>query len=238
MSTLILGHRGAMGYAPENTLLSFTLAAQQQAQGVELDVFLTKDKKIVITHDENTKRLTGKKLTVRQSPLAELKTLDFGRGEQIPTLEEFLEKFSKIFSVINIEIKSTGLTNDGIEDAVANCIRDFHLEEKVVLSSFNFFNLLRLKKKYPSLKRGYLISPHTWTNRWIFLIKKIEPWSVNLGTQFSPRDIPFFRKLAPQVWVWTVNEEKEMESWIQSGIDGLITNFPDRALQIQKNYET
>src|SRR3989338_5875450 len=115
MGMLILGHRGSSKRAPENTLRSFQYAFEEGADGIELDVFLSKDGHLVVTHDENLKTLIGINVWTRRLNLSELKKLDFGDGEKIPTLDEFFENFGQKFKIINVEIKSTGIFSDGVE---------------------------------------------------------------------------------------------------------------------------
>lgn len=230
MTPLVIAHRGASGEAPENTLKAFRLAKDQGADGIELDVFLSKDGEMVVTHDENLKKLTGKNVWTRNLTLAELKQLDFGEGEKIPTLEEVLEQFGSAFKIINIEIKTTGFFTDGIEKAVIPLIQKFNLTEKIVLSSFNPLHLLRCKKLAPEIKRATLMFHRHWPAQRPFWTRWVEASQMNLEARWykTPSVAKRYNKLQKPIWVWTVNEEEEMKYWIQKGVAGIITNYPGR----------
>ena len=240
MKPLVIAHRGASGMAPENTLKAFRLAAEQGSDGIELDFMLSLDGIVVITHDENLKRLTGHDIETRRTTLSSLKELDFGEGEKIPTLDEMFQEFSKKFLVINVEIKSTGYRTDGIEKALINVIDKHQLREKILVSSFNPLHLLRMKKLAPDIKRGYLIYERPWLAQRTFWIKGIKATSVNLSAEWCEemRRFEKYKKLAPQTWVWTVNDEHEMKKWIDRGVNAIITNYPSRLRKILANVST
>lgn len=228
--TLVIGHRGASGYTPENTLKSFEQAARQNADGIELDVFLTSDGEVVVTHDENCKRLAGVDMWVRKSTLAKLKELDFGQKEKIPTLREVLSEFGSIFNVINIEIKSTGIFSDGIEQAVTDLVSHFKLDKKVLISSFNPLNLYRVKKCAPQIRRGLLVDPDSKITQLLGLwIPLTEPDTLNIENKWSKssKNMYILEKLQKKLWVWTVNSKEDMTFWSDKGADAIITNYPD-----------
>lgn len=229
MKPLILAHRGASGYAPENTMKAFDLALKQGADGVEMDVFLTTDKHVVITHDDELFRLTGQKLITCKQNLQTLKSLDFGEGEKIPTLAEFFDAFGKKLSVINVEIKSTGLRTNGIEQAVLQCIRQFKLEEQVYISSFNPMHLIRMRKIAPEIKRGYLVWPPKKMAHRDFWITRAQPQTMNLPLNWlTPQR---FKKYSEdkKIWAWDVDLDPALlQKWLGHPIEALITNYPDR----------
>ncbi len=222
-----------MGDAPENTLKSFELALKQGADGIELDVFLSKDGEVVVTHDEQLKRLTGQNLITRRSTLKELKKLDFGQGEKIPTLKEVLDHFGQKFSVINIEIKSTGLFSDGIEKKVAAIIDDFGMGGRVLVSSFNLLNLLRISKISPFIPRGYLSSTENWYIPPALGVPLCQATSVNLNYQaVTDEIIQYYCRQKKQIWLWTVNSQQDMDHWIKQPVTAIITNYPGRLRQL------
>lgn len=230
---LIIGHRGASGDAPENTLASFRLAAAQGADGIEFDVFQTTDKEIVVTHDENLKRITGHDVWTRRLTLKELRELDFGKGEKIPTMEEVLSEVGSLFSVLNIEIKSTGMFTDGIEQILIDRIKKYHMEEKVLVSSFNPLHILRIKRLAPFIRTGYLISPRHWTARRKIFIRHSGAVSINVDHEWlSDRLLEVYRTMGKLIWVWTVNEEEDIKRWISKPVSAIITNYPGRLKQL------
>lgn len=224
---LIIAHRGSSGEAPENTMKAFELALEQGADGIELDVFMTADGKVVVTHDENLKRLSGHDVWTRRLTLAALKKLDMGEGERIPTLDEVLDRFGRYFKIINIEIKSTGVKTDGIERAVIGRVMDHGVMDNAFVSSFNFFHLLRLRLLNRGLKRGYLIAPGNWISKGV--MRRCEPASINLDHSWlSEKRFNAYQRLKIPIWVWTVNARDDMERWADKDVQAIITNYPAR----------
>jgi glycerophosphoryl diester phosphodiesterase len=231
MKPLIIAHRGASASEPENTLKAFQTAYKLGADGIELDIHLTKDGKIVVCHDNNIKRITGKPLKIAHSSLAQLRKLDFGKGEKIPTLDEVFDGFLKKFSIINVEVKSTGLSNHGVEEKLAKCLKKFKAHDKVLVSSFNPFNLLRVKNLVPNLRLGYLMCREQNViarNRlWPSVLR---PHSLNLDQNLYKyaRHRTLFKTDYPK-WIWTVNTLKDMRFWIaRNDVEAIITNYPDK----------
>ncbi len=124
---LKIGHRGAMGYAPENTLGSFAKALELGVDGIELDVHVCKSGEVVVIHDERVDRTTNGKGQVKEMTLKELKELDAGKGERIPTLEEVLD-FVDRRAFIDIELKAEGIGNS-VADIVRKYIQEHELEK-------------------------------------------------------------------------------------------------------------
>jgi glycerophosphoryl diester phosphodiesterase len=228
---LVIGHRGAMGYEPENTMRSFRLAHEMKADGIELDVFLTRDEKIVVTHDANTKKLANGSLVVMKSHSRDLRKLDFGKGEKIPFLDEVFEEFLKNFFLINVEIKTTGVRQNGIEEKLAKTIQKFKAHHKIIVSSFNPLNLGRFHKIMPQVKTGFLLCPEEnilVRNR--KMIDLVKPDTLNLDHKMFPiQKHRILFELGYPLWLWTVNEEKEMRFWTKRpNVEAIITNYPDK----------
>ena len=144
-------HRGFSGKYPENTMLAFQKAIEVEADGIELDVQLTKDGELVIIHDETIDRTTDGKGYVIDYTYEELSKFDASyiyRGKvefnKIPTLKEYFELVKDLDFITNIELK-TGINEYlGIEEKVYKLIKEYQLEEKVIISSFNHFSILRI----------------------------------------------------------------------------------------------
>ncbi len=160
-----LAHRGMSGIAPENTWLAFLNAAKFGFDGVELDVHLTKDNQIVITHDEKINRTANGRGYIKDKTLKELKKYNFAKQyvgvkkSEILTLEEFLKEFADQFNIINIELKTDVFEYKGIEEKVLSTIKKYNKTE-FILSSFNFETLKRLRKLDKKIKLGFLWSKH------------------------------------------------------------------------------
>ena len=179
---LILAHRGASAEAPENTLVAFRRARELGADGVELDVTLTRDHVPVVIHDDTVDRTTDGHGSVSAMTVLEIKHLDAGKwksqeflGEAIPTLAEVFDAFAKWTKgpgterrgVINVELKSTTIRTDGVERQVVSLVEQKRLEESVILSSFNPLALMREKVELAAVTRSlvrpqlaYLFTPH------------------------------------------------------------------------------
>ncbi|TCG11258.1 glycerophosphodiester phosphodiesterase family protein [Mycoplasma todarodis] len=160
-----LAHRGMSGIAPENTWLAFLNAANFGFDGVELDVQLTKDKKLVIIHDEKINRTANGRGYVKDKTLRELKEYNFAKKfegikkAEILTLPKFLEEFASQFKIINIELKTDVFEYEGIEEKVLKAIKRYKNTE-FILSSFNFDTLKRLRELDSEVKLGFLWSKH------------------------------------------------------------------------------
>ena len=166
---LVLAHRGASAYAPENTIAAFRLAHELGADGIELDVQLTRDKIPVVIHDDTVDRTTDGKGLVRELTIAEIARLDAGTwktedfaGEGIPTLAQVFEALSDWLHpagrarpcLINVELKTDRLTTDGLERQVMNVISRFGLQNRILLSSFNPLTLHRAKNSTRAFHAG------------------------------------------------------------------------------------
>lgn len=233
MNPLILAHRGASAYAPENTLAAFNLAFELGADGIELDVSLTRDGIPVVIHDDTVDRTTNGRGAVNQFTLAELQQLDASnrmekyRGEKIPTLEEVLRAVGKR-GLINIEIKSTGLKTDGVEGAVLAAIENTGAP-RVLISSFNPLVLRRMLLLDPRLPRGLLYAPRLPIFlRRAWLRPLVRPAALHPHFSMVTRElVQWAHTRGYQVNTWTVDEPEVARRLIEWGVDGIITNKPD-----------
>lgn len=235
---LVLAHRGSSGQAPENTLMAFDLARTQGADGVELDVFLTADGEVVVTHDRDTTRLTGHNLDVCKTSYDTLKNLDFGKGERLPLLSQVFDLLKSTSMIVNVEIKSMGLVRNGVESAVAAVIRQFEFQNRVLISSFNPFHLWRIRRLLPKVATGYLVCEeqnYLWRMPWF--IRYFQSTTINLDHKFANKPSgKLYRQLDLPIWLWTVNDEADMRFWLSDNICGIITNHPDRLIDTMKNH--
>ncbi|TLS38283.1 glycerophosphodiester phosphodiesterase [Pseudalkalibacillus caeni] len=241
--TLIFGHRGAAGTAPENTMVSFQAALGSGAEGIELDVQLTKDGVPVVVHDEKLNRTTDGHGWVKDFALAEIKTLDAGSwfsegfsGERIPTLKETVHWAKATNLLLNIEFKTAYIPYKGIEKAVIDCIKAFDMENRVILSSFNHYSLIRAHEYAPNIETAVL-----------FMEKLVSPGSY--ASKINARSLhPYWpivdevlldetNKLKMAVRPFTVNEEAAIKQLIEKGCSAIITDFPAKAVQIRENIE-
>ncbi len=235
----IIAHRGFSGKYPENTMLAFSKAVEIGADGIELDVHFTKDGEIVIIHDETIDRTTDGTGFVRDYTYEELSRFNaYGRFEgqfefqKIPTLREYFELVKDVEGFItNIELKTGIFEYEGIEKAVIDLVKEFGLEDRTILSSFNHFTVMRCKEYEPSIKTGFLV----------------ESWIIGMGEYTKSHGIdcvhPIFVNLKPELYAemknagrevntWTVNEYDDIRRLADMGVDALIGNYPDRMTEL------
>src|SRR5690606_20002442 len=156
---LIIAHRGASDQAPETTMAAFRRALDIGADGIELDVHMSADGRLVVIHDETVDRTSNGKGLVKDKTLAELKELDFGswfsegfRGEKIPELEDVLELLSDRDVLLNIEIKNGPVFYPGIETAVADALQKYGMTDRTIISSFNHYTLVEIRRYDPGIR--------------------------------------------------------------------------------------
>lgn len=238
----IFAHRGYSGKYPENTMIAFKKALECGVDGIELDVQLTKDGEVVIIHDETIDRTTTGKGFVVDYTYEELERFDASFKfkdlgfNKIPTLREYFQLVKDYDIVTNVELK-TGINEYlGIEEKVWELIKEYNLEEKVIISSFNHFSVMRMKDIAPQLKYGFLS----------------EDWIIDAGKYTHSHGVqcyhPRFNNLVPDVIkelkkynleinTWTVNLEEDMKYLYSNNIDVIITNYPELAQEIKKEYQ-
>ena len=233
MKTLVWGHRGAASCAPENTLESFALAESQGADGIELDIQLSRDGQIVVCHDETLDRVSSGSGNVKDHTLAELKALEFNKTHpeyahaRIPTLQEVYELVRPTRMLINVELKTGVYHYDGIVDKVLELTAAEGMEDRVIYSSFNHYSLVELKKKNPAVRTGLLYSDqaidvHTYA-------RKVVGADALHPALYHMQDLAYVKKahaLGLATRVWTVDEELYIKMLLQMGVEGIITNRP------------
>ncbi len=231
----VIGHRGASSEAPENTLAANRLAFQQNADGIEVDVRLTKDQKLVCMHDKNTLRTASKELLIKESTLTELKSLDVGlwkdvkwKGETIPTLEEVLEEIPRnknIFVEIKTGTESIDLLMEEIQKSKidSNCI---------TVISFNQEVVKEVKQSMESLNVNLLIAfsgPEEVKNEEVLrkLIElKLDGVGAENHTRLSHAFVTPILEANKKVHVWTVDDIEQAKNYQQLGLSSITTNVP------------
>ena len=230
MKTKIQAHRGASAYLPENTLEAFTLAAEQGADGIELDVHLTKDGQIVVAHDERLERVSNGTGYINTHTLAELKTLDFGKGFKIPTLAEVYAFIKETDLTVNVELKTTELLYPELPAKLIKLEQEFSMSERLIYSSFNHYSLAEIKRINPFAKTGLLyamglIDP--WVYAKYVSADAIHPHYAIIAA--LPETVIKCHENGIMVNVWTVDDPKIITYMYKCGVDAVITNKPDVA---------
>lgn len=233
--TLNIAHRGASAIAPPNTLAAFEKAAELGADGIEFDVRLSADGAPVVIHDVTVDGTTDGSGRVAEMTLSQLEQLDAGSyfdpafaGERIPTLEEVLETMGSRL-LLNIELKSASLRDDGLERASVAQVKRHGLDGRVLFSSFNPFSLRRAKQIAPHIPVGLLYAPNLplpLRRAWLSPLVPHEARHPD-HTMVDARYVAWARRRGYRVNVWTVDDLDEMRRLINLGVDGIITNVPD-----------
>ena len=252
MKTLIQAHRGASAYCPENTLEAFSLAIEMKADGIELDVHLSKDGQIVVAHDERLERVSDGSGYINEHTLAELKSLDFGKPAKekkllpsplaspprpenavfrMPTMAEVFALIKPSALTINIELKTTEILYPELPEKLMAMVRDFGMEDRVIYSSFNHYSLQQLLQIDPKAKTGLLYN-----------IGIVDPWVyANYTHAYAihphffiiaslPEAVARCHENGVKVNVWTVDDSKAIKLMLECGVDGIISNRPDVAI--------
>jgi glycerophosphoryl diester phosphodiesterase len=218
---IIVGHRGAAGLAPENTLAAFQVAADLGIDGVEFDVQRTKDGHVIVFHDENVKRVTGVDARVEHLTLEEIKALDVGRsfgpefeGERIPTLSEAFDFLRSQALLLFIELKDPWMY-PGIESAIVALIREYDLAEQLCVRAFYHDALHTIHRLAPEIPLSEL-----WLDR------------LPTDDEIVFKTIAHIHQRGQQVTAWTVDDLEDARRLMAAGVDGLTTNTPDRLLTL------
>jgi glycerophosphoryl diester phosphodiesterase len=228
----IIGHRGASGHAPENTLAAFKKAVALGATFIETDLQLSRDARFVAIHDDTLDRTTNGQGKVHDQTLAALRRIDAGlwfgsdyAGERIPTLEEILEFSKKNDIVFYLELKPSG--SWGGEHALIGALRESGEVARVVVISFDPTILAGLRKIEPTLMTGVLYDGQ--------LADPLKT-AVDVGARqlvvradlVTPAMIVEARNRDLQVVCWTVNHPAHIRLLIAAGVDGIMSDYPDR----------
>jgi glycerophosphoryl diester phosphodiesterase len=236
---LIIAHRGASGYAPENTMAAFRLAAEQGADAIELDAKLSADGVIVIHHDASLDRTTSGSGALHRHNWRDLCRLDAGRkfgkrfaGEKIPTLRQVLEELGAKL-LINVELTNYVRPWDRLPEAAVELVLELGLEKRILFSSFNPVALKSVKKYAPEIPVGLLLFPQEPASIRELLRKTVRHEALHLHKKLvSSQIVAEEHAKGRPVNVWTVNDKQSLLGLIRIGVDGLITDFPDTALEL------
>ncbi len=227
---LVIGHRGAAGYEPENTMRSFRRAVELGCHMLELDVHLARDGELVVMHDETVDRTTNGSGRVSGMETGELMKLDAGKGERIPLLTEVLDVFGGACD-LNVELKGRDTSGPAAELLVSYINKGAWKREALLVSSFSPVELKDFSELGTGIPAAVLIDgiPHG-----------AEEFAVELGCaavhpnhlHLEPDFVRTCHDLGLRVNVWTPNTREEMGRCLRMGVDGLITDLPDTALEM------
>jgi glycerophosphoryl diester phosphodiesterase len=231
---LLIGHRGYPALFPENTLASFEEAMQAGCDMIELDVTLTKDRKVVVIHDDTLERTTTGKGPVRGHALAEIKALDAGSwfdarfaAERVPELWEVME-LTAGRCMLNIEIKESAFEvdypADAVEHQVVKLVKTSGAMDRVIISSFDKRILERIAAMDAPPAVAY-ISSHGADKRVLEMLIAMKAFSWHPLYKVLTRDqVDMLHAAGLKVFPWTINARAEAEKILALGVDGLICN--------------
>jgi glycerophosphoryl diester phosphodiesterase len=235
---LVIAHRGASGHAPENTMAAFKKAVVMGAAFIETDLQLSRDARLVAIHDATLNRTTNGQGAVHDMTLTDLRRLDAGAwfgsefaGERIPTLEELLEFSKKNDVVFYLELKPAG--SWGGEHALIGALRQSGEIPRAVVISFDPSVVLNLRKIEPTLMTGLLFDGQ---------IEKPIRKAVEVGARqlvaradlVTPALLAEARKNDVQIVCWTVNHPAHMRMLIAAGVNGIMSDYPDRLVAVNR----
>lgn len=254
---LVVAHRGASAYAPENTMAAFRAAMALGADMIELDVHPTADRRLAVIHDESIDRTCDGRGFVREMRLAEIQSFDAGRwwgpgfaGERVPSLDEVLA-LARGRVQVNVEVKPPrdGWKPGAVEDLVVGplvaALDGTGTRGEVVVSSFDAGVLRALRRAARHLALGVLVearvegpagfrperlAPH------LHLAAEIGAYSLHSYWRFTGRRmVRAAHEAGLRVFPWTVNREADLRRVVALGVDGIITDRPDRLGRVVKD---
>lgn len=224
---LVIAHRGASGTLPENTLAAYELAVRQRADMIEIDLHRTADGATVVAHDADLSRLGGRG-QIADATLAEVRSLDAGGGELVPTLEEVLDRFGPRIP-FNLELKRArrGDYRD-LEAAALEAVERRGLLPRTLFSSFSDSVLARLRAHSPAARIGLLVSPRH-AARPLERARALGAEALHPWVGLARRELVAAAQAEGlAVYVFTVDQPEEMRRLLHRGVDGLFTNYPER----------
>lgn len=238
--TKIYAHRGASKAEPENTMAAFRRAIEMGADGIELDVHLSKDGELVVAHDETLERVSDGQGRIVDYTLEQLRGFNFASKreghapERIPTLREVYELAGPAGLHINVEIKSGIVLYEGIEQKLLELEQQMGMQGRVLYSSFNHYSLRILKALSPAAKTGLLYG-EAIVDPWVYAAYAgayaIHPHYFALK---APGVVEDCHKNGVKVHPWTVDDPQHIAWMLKLGVDIIITDVPDAAIRLRK----
>ncbi len=222
---LVIGHRGAAGHAPENTLLSVRKALALGVDAVEVDVYFV-DGELVVIHDDTLERTTNGIGPVCDHSFDDLRALDAGDGEQIPTLREVFETVDRK-AMVNIELKGPKTAGPSVA-LIEEFVRDAGWpRDSFLVSSFEQEELRRAREADARVRRG-LLSSSRWSANTLETARELEAWSLNLALKPAGAEaVSEAHRQGLKVFVYTVNSAQQAIDLELMDVNGVFTDYPD-----------
>ena len=233
---LLFAHRGFSGAYPENSPIAFQAVVDKtNAVGIESDVHITKDGKLVIFHDATLERTSNGKGWIKDHTFDELLQLDIGSwmapefaGQHVWTLEQLLDFCKETKLLLNMELKNYEVFYQGLEKMVADAICARKMQDQVFVSSFNHISMQEFKQICPEIKTGLLYDkPLLDIEHYIARSNADNMHPRYMLLTYQPELMDLYHGRGMQVNTWTVNEEADIRDMINLGVDCIISNYPD-----------
>ncbi|MDO4271988.1 MAG: glycerophosphodiester phosphodiesterase, partial [Candidatus Saccharibacteria bacterium] len=239
---LVYAHRGASAYAPENTLPAFQKAIDMHADGIELDIQLTKDNQIVVIHDEWIDRTSTGKGWVKDYTLEELRQFSYNKNfpelgtVTIPTMQEVFDLIKPTNLRIDIELKTGVVFYPKLEEMILAMVKENGMEDRVEYSSFNHYTCVKLHELNPDAYVGFLYMDGT-----IDIVEYAKKHGANalnpaLYNLQYPNMVLDCHQNQIDINAWTVDEKDYMRRCVEMGVRSIITNVPDKVFDVYKEY--
>ncbi|WP_100065757.1 glycerophosphodiester phosphodiesterase [Miniphocaeibacter massiliensis] len=243
----IFAHRGSKGTHPENTFASIKEAVKVGADGIEIDVHLSKDRKLIVIHDETVDRTTNGRGYIKDMTLEEIKELDAGswfdekyKDEKIPTIDELLELLNelKFKGTLNIEIKTDKIKYRKIERYLAKTLLSKDLKFDYLYSSFNIKSLKRIHFYDRKAKKAWLVKGISNKKEEISKLEKDRRFEgLHPNVKAIKDKEKFIENFPKNIRVWTVNNEEDMKYCFSKKLEAVITDYPEIAIKIKNGIE-
>ena len=229
----IIAHRGLVSAGVENTIESLEGAKAAGADMVELDIQLTKDGEFVVMHDVDLSRLTGINKKVYDCTLSELTAMTVRQGKfsgKIPSLQEFVRKAKELDMPLLIEIKPHGKEPENFSEILLKKLEEYGVEKTNPLMSLNISLMEGIEETAPEWKTGVVI-PVQFGD---FATENVDFYAIE-DSSYNGYLMGEVQDMGKEMYVWTINEEDKVIKYLQSPVDGMITDDPGEVLKLRKD---
>ena len=232
MRPLLFGHRGSRGLAPENTIPAFRLGVSYGVDGIELDIHLSNDRKMVVMHEDTVDRTTDGHGKISEMTYEQINKLDAGvrfgvqwKGTRVPLLGDVFDEFGNSI-MYKIELKHSSKVYPGIEEMLLEEINKRSLNDRVQVISFDFDSLKNIRELNDKIALGLIIfGKPVW---FIEIARKLNAeWLQAFYGLIYPEDVKIVHDNGLKLGVWTVNESEEIQRYCRIGIDDITSDFPN-----------
>lgn len=233
---LLLAHRGFSGAYPENSPLAFRMAVEKTSvDGIESDVHITRDGKLVIFHDATLERTSNGAGYLKDHTYEELLALDIGgwkspefAGQHIWTFDQLLDFCRETGLLLNLELKNYEVFYEGLEQRVIDAVAARKMQDRVFVSSFNHISMQTFKTLCPEMETGLLYDkPYLDMEHYVARSNADNMHPRYMLLQYQPELMALYHGRGMRVHTWTVNDEENIRDMLHRGVDGIISNHPD-----------